>query len=124
MDPDTKEGIVGGERRAARNNPFRSLAQYFCEAIQPPNTNKTLGAIQDTPGEGTSMVEGPALHFLHRLLRESPELEKEMVRLYHTMMKEHGILEEGFWIDKEGEKERARQKRKMPALPVENSSPA
>lgn len=78
----SNEGITVGERRMARNNAFKSLAEDFGEATQPPNANTVLGAIQGTPSDGTSTVEGSPLHFLHQLLSESPKLEKEMVRLY------------------------------------------
>lgn len=78
-----------------RNNPFRALNNDFNEAIQPHNSSTALKVLHGMPGEGTSMVEGPALHFLHRLLRKSPELEKEMDRLHPTMMKEQEMLDKG-----------------------------
>lgn len=68
--------------------------------MQPPDTNTVLGAMQGSPGEGTSIIEGPTIHFLHWLLSESPKLEKEMARLHQTMMKEQGILEEEFQLEK------------------------
>lgn len=49
---------------------------------------------------------------MHRLCRESPELEKEMARLYRTLVREQEILEEGELQDKEAEKERAKRKGK------------
>lgn len=114
MDPSVNEGTAKGEQRTTRNNPPRAWNKDFDEAIQPPNTNTTLGAMHGTPGEGTSTVEGPTLHFLHRLVRESLELEMEMARLHHTMMKEQEMLEEGMREEKKGEKTRAKRKGKMP----------
>lgn len=38
-------------------------------------------------------------------------------------MREHGMLEEGVRLEKEGERERAKKKGKMPAVLVGNYSP-
>lgn len=92
---------------------FRSLAEDFTKVIQPSDTNTALGAIQGTPREGT-----PALHFLHMLLKESPELEREMARLCQALVREQEILEEGIRLEREGETERAKQKEKTPNIQV------
>lgn len=69
MDPVENEQTVEGERRPVRNQSFRALNEDFNEAAQPTNTSTALRAVQGTPGEGTSAVEGPVLHFLNRILR-------------------------------------------------------
>lgn len=53
----------------------------FNGAKRPPDTDTVIGTLQGTPGEGTSPVETPTLRFLHRLLKEAPDLEKEMAKL-------------------------------------------
>lgn len=110
MDPGANEGTIEGERRPARNNPFRALNEDFNKSIHPSSTNTPLGAMHGTPSEGTSTVKGPALHFLHWQLRESPELEMEIARLHQTMMKEHEMLEEGLLQENEVEKEKAKRR--------------
>lgn len=73
---------------------IRSLMEDFNGVDHPPNTDTIMGALQGTPGEGTSSVESPTMRFLHRLLKEAPDLEKEMMRLQQKVRKEQGIIEE------------------------------
>lgn len=53
----------------------------FSIADPPPDTGTAMGTMQGMPDEGTSSAEGPTLHFLHHLLREAPNLEREMTKL-------------------------------------------
>lgn len=107
----------GANKRPDRNLPFKALNEDFNEAAIP-DTNTALGRVQGTPGEGTSFVEGAALHFLQRLFTESPELGKEITCLHPNMLKEQEMLEKGLEAEKEVEKEKARHRNKAPVIPV------
>lgn len=71
MDPAEKEQTLEGDKQPNEYPPFRALNEDFNEVAQP-NTSTALGGVQGMLKEGTSAVEGPALHFLQQLLGESP----------------------------------------------------
>lgn len=51
----------------------------------------------------------PALRFLHRLLREASDLEKEMTKLQQRVREEQGIIEEGIRRNREEKEARVKQ---------------
>lgn len=87
----------------AAGNPVRPLVEDYSRADPPPDTGTTMWTMQGTPGEGTSSAEGPALRFLHRLLRETPDLEREMMKLQQKVVGEQGAIEEGIRLKREEE---------------------
>lgn len=91
-----KEKCVGYHKwgrevtKIVASRSIRSLMEDFNGVEQSPETDTVLGTQQGTPGEGTSLVESHALHFLHRLLKETPDWEKEMTKIQQRVREEHG----------------------------------
>lgn len=74
--------ITGTEwEESTQHNVSRVLEKEFNYADWLGRTNTDVGVMQDTPGEGTSIVGDPALQLLHRLWQSSLELANEITKL-------------------------------------------
>lgn len=104
MEPPKKELTGGGDKRPHINLPFRALNEGFLDGDMP-DSSTALDRFQGTPEEGTSVVQGPALHFLQQLFIELPELGKEVTLLHQNMLKEQEMLEEGHETEKEAKRQ-------------------
>lgn len=88
---------AGHERVDIGGNPFRSLEGEFHDAEGPTDTSMAVGAIQTILGAGTSSVAGPALDLLQRLMQNSLNFAREMIKLYLEARLKQGKRWERCW---------------------------